>query len=53
MSERVMADWNVTLHCDCPHCGEFVDLLDYIDFWDGGGPGVCNNGDDLEIPCTE
>jgi endogenous inhibitor of DNA gyrase (YacG/DUF329 family) len=53
MSERVNASWNVTLFCDCPHCGEYVDLLDYVDFWDGGGPEVCGRGDELEIPCPE
>ncbi len=29
------ATWTIRLNCECPGCKEFVDLLDYVDFWDG------------------
>ena len=33
--EAIVATWTVELNCDCPHCGEYVNLLDDGDFWDG------------------
>jgi hypothetical protein len=27
--------WHIELTTECPHCKEYVDLLDYTDFWDG------------------
>ena len=33
--EKITATWNISLDCDCPHCEEYVDLLEYADFWDG------------------
>ena len=38
---RVKATWSASLDCECPSCGEDVDLMDEPDFWDGRG--------DLEI----
>lgn len=35
MSTKTEAQWSISLDCDCPHCKEFVDLLEYPDFWDG------------------
>lgn len=35
MDEPVSAHWSVELNCECPHCGDYVDLLEYPDFWDG------------------
>ena len=32
---QIEAQWEVALHCKCPKCGEFVNLLDETDFWDG------------------
>ncbi len=37
MSEPVTATWSIELHCECPKCEEYVDLLEYPDFWDGRG----------------
>lgn len=34
-SNPVQAYWYIKLNCDCPHCGEYVDLLEDPDFWDG------------------
>lgn len=31
----VTATWRLELTCICPHCNEYVDLLDGPDFWDG------------------
>lgn len=35
MPELMTATWSLSLDCDCPGCGEYVDLLLYPDFWDG------------------
>jgi hypothetical protein len=32
---KTTAQWSISLNCDCPHCKEYVDLLDATDFWDG------------------
>lgn len=32
--KMVAATWSIELLCRCPGCGEYVDLLDYTDFWD-------------------
>ncbi len=29
------AAWAINLYCDCPACGDFVDLLAAPGFWDG------------------
>lgn len=29
------ATWDFSLDAECPHCGEFVNLCDADDFWDG------------------
>ena len=31
---NITAGWELSLYCDCPHCGMSVDLLDTPDFWD-------------------
>ena len=28
------ATWIVELNADCPNCKEYVNLLDYLEFWD-------------------
>jgi endogenous inhibitor of DNA gyrase (YacG/DUF329 family) len=30
---EVKASWTLELYCDCPGCGEFVDLLDDPEFF--------------------
>jgi hypothetical protein len=32
---KIYATWTVELNCVCPACEEYVDLLDYVDFWNG------------------
>lgn len=44
MAERILATWSVTLHCECPHCKEFVDLLEHPDFWDGQNFEIAEHG---------
>ena len=31
---NVIAYWTIELNCHCPECTEYVDLLEYEDFWD-------------------
>lgn len=30
---NIKASWTLELWCDCPNCNEYVNLLDYDDFW--------------------
>ena len=30
---KTTAQWSISLDCDCPHCKEYVDLLDDTEFW--------------------
>ena len=49
------ATWSIELNCDCPKCGELVDLLDYPDFWDGRQLAAGAHGTDdskgIEVVC--
>lgn len=36
-TEPVIASWTVELNCECPACGEYIDLLQGDDFWSGKG----------------
>jgi hypothetical protein len=44
--DLIEASWVVSLNADCPHCGTYVDLLDYHDFWDRhkGEFDLCEHG---------
>ena len=33
-TKKVIATWDVSLNCDCPHCGQWVDLLAADGFWE-------------------
>lgn len=54
MSEN-KATWIVELNTDCPSCKEYVNLLDYVDFWDGRKLDIAENGTersrDVEVVC--
>lgn len=55
MSE-ITACWNISLTCDCPKCSEWVDLLDYPDFWDSRyklqiGEHGTPSSRDVEVVC--
>lgn len=52
------ATWGLSLDCECPACGEWVDLTTAPDFWDGKYPiQPCEHGtrrtDALEVKCPE
>jgi len=57
MSDRakVIATWDISLDCECPSCGEYVDLLKYEDFWDGRRIQPIENStpatDNLNVVC--
>ena len=51
------ATWSMSLNCDCPACGEYVDLLDDPDFWDGRNLDACEHmterSFDIEVYCPK
>ena len=53
----VDATWQVQLMCDCPRCGEYVDLLDAPDFWDGRRLDIPEHGTErsrnVDVFCPE
>ena len=55
--DRPDAQWTLELNVDCPHCGEWVDLLEYADFWDGASFQPYEHGTDatteVEVTCPE
>lgn len=54
---NVTATWTVELHCNCPKCGEWVDLLEAPDFWDGRQLDVPEHGTErskgVEVICPK
>jgi hypothetical protein len=52
-----IATWSISLNCDCPACNEYVDLLNYADFWDGRRIDVPEHGTartkNVEVVCPE
>jgi len=57
MSEPTTAAWSIELNCECPKCGDFVDLLDYPDFWEGKTIELAEQGtkaaDNLDVMCPK
>ena len=53
----VTATWIVELNCHCPNCEEYVNLLDYADFWDGRKLEIPEHGTDrskdVEAQCPK
>jgi hypothetical protein len=51
------ATWNLALTTTCPGCREYVDLLDYADFWNGRQLEACEHATqrshDVEVTCPE
>lgn len=49
------AIWNLSLNVDCPQCGEYVNLLDDPDFFDGRELEPCEtrteHSRDVEVQC--
>jgi len=52
---NIHAMWTVKLNCTCPKCDEWVDLLDYADFWDQhySHLKIAEEVKDLEVMCPE
>lgn len=54
---NVIATWSLSLDCECPNCKEYVDLLDYTDFWGGRTLEPCEHGTenskDVDVTCPE
>ena len=56
-TEPIIASWIVELNCDCPGCGEHVNLLDSTDFWEGRKLEIpethTENSNNLKVWCPE
>ena len=56
MSE-LKATWTLELNCECPSCGENVDLMDGDDFWENNPIEICEWGTkkskDVEAYCAD
>ena len=57
-TENLTANWSIELNCDCPICKEYVNLLDYPDFWDGNvrfniGEHNTKYSKNVEVKCPE
>ncbi|TAN71592.1 MAG: hypothetical protein EPN17_00880 [Methylobacter sp.] len=54
---RPNATWSLSLDCECPSCGEYVDLLEYPDFWDGRRLDACEHDTErslgVDVVCPE
>jgi hypothetical protein len=54
---KVTAYWCIELNCTCPNCNEYVNLLNYCDFWDGRKLEIAENNTDrsrnIEVICPE
>ena len=54
-TQATTASWDLSLYCDCPHCGASVDLLDTPNFWDGRKLSPCEHGTErsrgVEVSC--
>jgi hypothetical protein len=54
---NTIATWTVQLNCDCPGCKEWVDLLNYPDFFDGRKLDIGDHGTPkttgMEVVCPE
>ena len=55
MGSKVVATWSASLDCECPHCKEDVDLLDYDGFWEGRKIQIAESRTkgttDMEVVC--
>lgn len=49
----ICAHWLVELNCDCPKCGESVNLLDSPDFWDGRKLEIAERAEGVDVQCPE
>ena len=47
------ATWSISLYCDCPSCGQTVDLIDHPDFWDSRKLQIGTERECEEVSCPE
>lgn len=48
---RQLACWTIELNVECPKCGDYVDLLDSSDFWDGRKLEIGEQKKAVEVSC--
>ena len=53
MTKNTKAAWTVELNCDCPECGEYVNLLDDPDFWEGRDLEIAESGEVVGVFCPK
>jgi len=53
----IKATWSISLNCDCPKCGEYVDLLEDPDWWDRHRVELCEHDTpkttDVRVICPD
>ena len=51
------AQWDISLHADCPRCAAWLDLLGTPDFWDGRKLDIAEHGTErsraVEVYCVK
>ena len=54
---KIKAGWRIELNTTCPSCGEYVNLMDNPDFWDGRQLEIpeieTDYSNNLEVLCPE
>jgi endogenous inhibitor of DNA gyrase (YacG/DUF329 family) len=56
MSEKICAQWNISLDVECPHCKNDVDLMDMDDFGEYLNKGTIDDSlhvENVEVYCPE
>lgn len=52
--KKIYADWDISLNCECPKCKKYVNLLDYVDFWDCRDDlDIGETKSDVDVVCPE
>jgi hypothetical protein len=54
--KKTIATWYLSLNCDCPHCDEYIDILDDEQFLLDNRIVPCENGTNnsrnIEVVCS-
>jgi hypothetical protein len=53
MTKNTKAAWTIELNCDCPKCGERVNLLDDPDFWKGRNLAILVRSKGVDVFCPK
>lgn len=51
-TEKPEASWTIQLNVDCPHCDEYIDLMDMDNFWEYGISPL-ESVDSKDVICPE